>query len=311
MDVLYVSRSNSGYPHPFIQEQAAALSKNFNISIQHFLIRRGGLRGYIKAAIELSDFIKHNKTDIVHVHYGLSALVAVINKVLFLEKLRLIITYHGSDINKTTERPFSLFAAHFASHNVLVSEKMLKYINKKSSVISCGIDTDVELIHRESTREAYGWGENDFVILFSSSFAREEKDPEFAFQVVDALTKTSSKTIKFVEMKGYTREQVTKLMQAADVLIMCSKTEGSPQVIKEAVINSLPVISNDVGDVRSICAEVDNCFIISKEVDAYVKCLQLLSESNARVKNRTPVISKYDNTLIAHQLYNVYTQALK
>lgn len=30
MDVLYISRSNSGYPHPFIQEQAAAITKMYH-----------------------------------------------------------------------------------------------------------------------------------------------------------------------------------------------------------------------------------------------------------------------------------------
>ena len=129
-------------------------------------------------------------------------------------------------------------------------------------MIPCGINTDVELIHREVTRESNKWGTNDFVILFSSSFDREEKDANFAFQVVDAFSKTTTKSVRLIELKGYTRNEVTHLMQAADALIMCSKREGSPQVIKEAILNSLPVVSNDVGEVKSICSGIDYCFIV-------------------------------------------------
>lgn len=311
MKVLYVSRSNSGKPHPFIQEQAAALMQNFDVKIQHFLISKGGLMGYLKAIIQLSAVIRNNQTDIIHAHYGLSALIAVVNKLLLFKRFKMIITYHGSDINKPSERQFSLLAAQFSSHNILVSEKMQKYFRSNCSVIPCGIDTNIELSYRGSTREAYGWGDNDFVILFSSSFERKEKDPEFASKVIGAFSKSTTRTVRFIELKGYTRDQLTRLMQAADVMLMCSITEGSPQVVKEAILNSLPVISNDVGDVRSICSEADNCFIIPKEVTEYVKCLLFLSKVNARVQNRSSVIERYNNALISDKLFNIYTQTLK
>ncbi|AKD04400.1 glycosyltransferase family 4 protein [Pontibacter korlensis] len=310
MEVLYISRSNSDKPHPFVEEQAAALTKNHGVKIEHFLIRSGGVLGYLKAVNQLADYIKENKTDIIHVHYGLSALVAVISRLILFKSIKIIVTYHGSDINKASERRISLFAARFSSHNIVVSEKMLKYFRHNCTVIPCGVDTDIELNYRECTRKHYGWGNNDFVILFSSSFTREEKDPDFAFKVVDDLKRVSDKSIKFIELKGYTREELTKLMQAADALIMCSKTEGSPQVVKEAILNSLPVISNDVGDVKAICSTADNCFIIPKKVDEYVKCLHFLSQTNPRIKNRLPVIEAFSNRLISTKLFNIYSQTL-
>lgn len=310
MEIVYLSRSNSGKPHPFVEEQAAALIKNFNVKIEHFLITGGGVAGYIKAVLQLREFIKANQADIVHVHYGLSALVAVINKFIFLKKYKIIITYHGSDINKKSERQFSLLAAKFASHNILVSEKMHKYFSRNCSIIPCGINTNIALNRRDSTRASYGWSSDDFVILFSSSFDRKEKDPGFAFQVVDALSKVATKSVRFIELKGYSRDQLNNLMQAADALIMCSKREGSPQVIKEAILNALPVVSNDVGEVMSICEGVDNCFIIPKEVTAYTQCLLSLSQNNARIQNRNQVMERFNNDLISERIFNIYTQTL-
>lgn len=310
MRILYLSRSKTGAPHPFVAEQALALEKLYGLSIKHFLISDGGIKGYVKAINQFSRQLRENKVDLVHVHYGLSALVAVISRLIFFFKYKIIVTYHGSDLNNKSERPFSLLAASCSTHNIVVSNKMLKYFPFKCSVIPCGIDTNVDLIYRDVTRKEYGWGTNDYVILFSSSFERREKDPDFAKEVIKTLKLSIPDSVKFIELKGFNRNQLTRLMQAADVLLMCSKTEGSPQIIKEAILNSLPVVSNDVGDVKSICGGTDNCFIIQKKVEEFVKHLKLLAETKPRVQNRMPVIEKYSNNLIAAKLYNIYSKAL-
>jgi glycosyltransferase involved in cell wall biosynthesis len=310
MKIIYVSRSKTGNPYPYVKEQADALVRNFDVEISHFLIANGGVGGYLKAVIQLFGFIRKKRADLIHVHCGLAALVAVLYNLMFLKKHKIIITFHGSDIYKSKDRKFSLFAAHFSSRNILVSEKMLKYFKKDCSIIPCGIETNIKLDSRENTRREKGWRKNDFVILFSASFDRKVKDPEFAFKVIEAFSNATTRQVRFIELKGFTRTQLTNVMQAADALLMCSVTEGSPQVIKEAILNSLPVVSNDVGEVRSICSGVDNCYIIEKNVDEYVRCLQFLSQINARVQNRNPIIEKFDNNMISKKLFGVYSDVL-
>jgi glycosyltransferase involved in cell wall biosynthesis len=310
MNITYVSRSASGLPHPFVQEQADNLIKNYHLQINHFLIKQGGLWGYARAIRDLYYYNKAHNADIIHVHYGLSALVVVAYKFLFFKKFKIVITFHGSDINKKSERIFSLLAAFFSSHNILVSPKMSTFFRQNYSVIPCGIDTNIKLAFRQLARQENNWQENDFIILFASGFDREEKDPAFAFQVIEAFTRTSNRKVRFLELKGYNRIQVTRLMQAADVLILCSKREGSPQVIKESILNGLPVIANDVGDVRSICAGVDHCFIVGKSIQEYVTHLDLISRNETRVQNRKPVIDKFDNNIIAGKIFNIYHEIL-
>ena len=248
--------------------------------------------------------------DIVHVHYGLWSFIVFLNRFLFFRGYKVVITFHGSDINKKSERRISLLGARFASHNILVSRKMIPFFRNNYSILPCGINTDVELNYRISTRQLQGWSDNDFVVLFCSSFDRPVKDPEFAKKVMGCFASISLRPVKFIELKGYIREEVTKLMQAADVLLMCSKTEGSPQVIKEAILNTLPIIANDVGEVRDICSGVDNCFIIKKDVDEYLRCLQLVSLSDRRIRNRKPVLEKFDNEIICKKLFDIYSQVL-
>lgn len=310
MKILYVSRSNTGTPHPFIKEQADVLIRNHDVTIQHFLIASGGIKGYTRAILNLFKFTRSNEIDIIHVHYGLSALAVVLNKLLFFKKYKIIITFHGSDLNKRSERRLSLLASRFSSHNILVSGKMLDFIKCNHSVIPCGIDTNIELNFRDSTRIKKGWGKNDFIILFSSRFDRKVKDPTFAFKVLEAFSISTSKNVNLIELKGYSRYELTCLMQAADAMIMCSHSEGSPQVIKEAILNTLPVVSNDVGDVRDICSGVDNCFIVPKEVNEFVKSLSFLSTLELRIQDRTPVLTKFDNNIISNKLFNIYKDVL-
>ncbi|WP_215223624.1 glycosyltransferase [Echinicola shivajiensis] len=311
MKILYVSRSKTNNPHPFIQEQANILSKHYGHQIEHYLINKGGLLGYIKSSFSIYRSVKNHSVEIIHVHYGLSAIAVVIARLLALGKVKVIITFHGSDINKGSERIFSLFAANYSAHNILVSHKMSKFFHKNYSIIPCGIDTQIELNFRKMTRQEKGWGDDDFIILFSSSFDRKEKDPEFAFKVINHFTEKCPHKVIFIELKGYHREQITQLMQAADVMLLCSHMEGSPQVIKESILNSLPVITNDVGDIRFICEKVDNCFIVPKTVDDYVYYLKYLSERKLRIRNRNPILEKFDNQQIAQKINKIYYEVNK
>ena len=44
---------------------------------------------------------------------------------------------------------------------------------------------------------------------------------------------------------------------AADAMILCSDSEGSPTAVKEALACNLPVVSVDVGDVAEIVEGID------------------------------------------------------
>jgi len=98
-------------------------------------------------------------------------------------------------------------------------------------------------------------------------------------------------------------------MSAADILILTSLWEGSPNVIKEAMACNCPIVSTDVGDVKEIIRKTDGCYIASYDVvdvaDKVGKALSFGRRTNGRQN-----IKHLDNNIIADKIISLYRLVL-
>ncbi|MCF8461743.1 MAG: glycosyltransferase [Flavobacteriales bacterium] len=308
MKVLFVSRAGQNdTPHPFVREQAEALLKLPEIDrLDHYLIKRGGIQGYLVATWDVLLRTRSGNYDVIHGHYGLSALPAMVGAILSATGVLRIATFHGSDLNDEKERKISQIASRLANWSVVVSDRMKGFVKGNVRVIPCGIDINHFEMTRDQARSELCIESDNFIVLFCSSFERQEKDPEFAKRVVELFRKQHDGNVVLMELKGMTRNQVTRAMIASDVLLMCSTMEGSPQVIKEAVFNKLPVLANDVGEVSQIVQGVSGTYVVAKEEEVYVKQLIRIAEERPLVSFDQQFIETYDNRVIASKLYALY-----
>jgi len=60
---------------------------------------------------------------------------------------------------------------------------------------------------------------------------------------------------------------------AADVMVLCSDSEGSPTSVKEALACGLPVVSTDVGDVRSLMGDIAGTEICEQTASSVAEAL--------------------------------------
>ena len=257
MKILYVCSKNSGKIAPFIQEQIDAVSR-CGVNVDIFTIVGKGIRGYLKNKFLLDKKIKEFQPNLIHAHYGLSGLLANLQR-----NVPVVTTYHGSDINDSKAYCFSRIAIRISAWNIFVSEKnILKLgVKNKFSLIPCGVN--VELFHpieKKLAREKLGLSSNEKLVLFSGRFDDRVKNSELAIKAVHLLSE-----VRLIELKGYSRDEVALLMNAVDVCLMTSFTEGSPQFIKEAMACNCPIVSVDVGDVKYLIENVDYCFIVNGE----------------------------------------------
>ncbi len=307
MRVLVVASYNKGRFAPFIEEQARALEAQGCV-IRFFGLQGKGIGGYTRNLPLLKKEIKAFQPDIIHAHYGLSGLLANLQR-----RVPVVTTYHGSDINDKKALPFSKIAMRLSGWNIFVSRKTLAIANphKKYALLPCGIDlTDLQLTERREAKRQMNLSETKKYILFSGAFDNVVKNAPLAKEVVSHV---QDEDAKLLELKGYSREEVTLLMCAANAFLMTSFTEGSPQVIKEAMACGCPIVSVDVGDVKERVEEVEGCYVAkTREPKELAELLQKAMIFDGKTNGRGKLLADgLDNMLVAEKLMQIYNKALK
>ena len=303
MKILILCSKNSGRIAPFITDQVEALQKA-GVVCEYFTVEGKGVKGYLRNFIPMMCKIREFQPDIIHAHYGLSGLLANLQR-----KVPVVTTYHGSDINNPKVLRYSKVSIILSAWNIFVSHRNIEHsrVKGKFSLIPCGVDTDIfRPIERKQVREKLDLRESDHIVLFAGAFDNPVKNPELA---KEALAKVPD--ARLMEMKGYSRVQVAELMNAADVCLMTSHSEGSPQFIKEAMACGCPIVSVDVGDVAEILEGVEGCRIADKNVtDVAQKIEQVLIE-NRRTNGYEKLIKMgLDSESVAKKIITIYNEVL-
>ena len=313
MLILFVASFNKGYYAPFILEQAEALRQR-GCEVEFFGVTGKGIKGYLKAFPVLKKTIRSLVPDVVHAHYGLSGLLAGLQR-----KAPVVTTYHGSDINEKKVLPFSKVAMKLSKWNVFVSEKTMRIVlglgapsnlpqkGRHCSLIPCGVDlSETQLTSREVARQRMGLAIDKKYVLFAGAFDNPVKNAELAQEAMKLIPEA-----ELLELKGYTREQVTLLMCAADALLMTSYTEGSPQVVKEAMACGCPIVSVDVGDVRWVTENVTGCYIAERNPDAIAARLREAMAFGHRTNGRDRIRELgLTNDKVAEKLTTIYQSVI-
>ena len=299
MKVLIVASYNKNRFAPFIQEQADALAKA-GCEIGYFGIQGKGVLGYLKQLSKLKKKIREFQPDIIHAHYGLSGLLANLQR-----RIPVVTTYHGSDINNANARRFSKIAMKMSAYNVFVSQKTLDLAKPKRNfvLLPCGINLeDYPIVDKLEARKQMGLDAQKKYVLFAGAFDNAVKNAPLAQQAVALLP-----DVELLELKGYSRQQVALLMQAADCVLMTSFTEGSPQVIKEAMVCGCPIVSVDVGDVSENIQNLDGCCIVPRNEKNISDTIMGIIDSPSRTKGRDRIIDlNMINSRVADRLTEIY-----
>jgi glycosyltransferase involved in cell wall biosynthesis len=100
------------------------------------------------------------------------------------------------------------------------------------------------------------------------------------------------------------------MMNACDVALMTSLSEGSPQFVKEALACGTPVVSTRVGDVADLSSEVPGNYMVGYDVAEIAEALRIaiqFRKSHGRT-NGPAIIQKRGLTpmAVAIRLMDVY-----
>ena len=342
MKILVLASDKGGKFVPFIEEQIVALQQ-VGVEIIRYGVTGKGIIGYLRELPALRRFIRTERPDIIHAHYGLCGLLANLQR-----RVPVVTTYHGSDINKPSILRFSKIAIRLSAYNIFVSKRNIaiairrkgeeaKRLSGKYELLPCGInlpkpwsELQNKLVGQLTLNQ---WVQSVLKhdaknILFAGAFDNKVKDPELAKEAIalynsaigngqwvmgiNGQSPIANRPINLIELKGYNRDQVNALMYNCDALLMTSKTEGSPQVIKEALACGCPIVSMDVGDVAERTSGVEGCHVVpSREPkDIALAILQTIAYEG-KTNGRDKIIEMgLSNELVAKRLIEIYKQVL-
>jgi glycosyltransferase involved in cell wall biosynthesis len=210
--------------------------------------------------------------DVVHAHYGtITALFAVV-----FSRCPVVVSFRGSDLNPSSEfsapratlsRWMSQLAALGAREIICVSEGLrnrLWWRRGRVHVIRSGVDVhEFYPRPRDEVRSELGWSPNDCVILFNHGPARSPNKRKALVDAAMEIVKQQKPEARLFVLDGQVPgRSVPQYINASDVVVMASRFEGSPNIVKEALACNTPVCSVAVGDVPELLAGVENCRIV-------------------------------------------------
>ena len=312
MRILIVANHNKGVFVPFITEQVDAL-KRLGIEADYFGVHGKGIRGYLSNCSSLKAKIRDFRPDLIHAHYGLSGLLSNLQR-----KVPVVTTYHGSDIHAEGRNlMFSRVSIWLSAYNIFVTEQLQKqagYRGSNQCTLPCGIDTFTFFsLDRLDARKELGWDADGKYVLFSGAFDNPIKNSPLAKKAVEVLNRSHRITpdAQLVELRGFTRQEVNLAMNAANSFLMTSHREGSPQVVKEAMVCGTPVVSVNVGDVKDLTSGIAGCYIASHDANDIAQKLESAFSFQGKTNGYQRIIDRnLSNEKIAQRILDIYNLVL-
>jgi teichuronic acid biosynthesis glycosyltransferase TuaC len=323
MKVLFVcSGNNKNFEIiPFIKEQGESLKRN-GIEIEYYPVIGKGIFGYLKSGLKLRKYLKKKRYDLIHAHFTLSGWTAVIGS----GKTPVVLSLMGSDaygeyvgVNKIQlSSRFTMMLTWliqpFVKAIISKSQNIQKhvYLKHKSYILPNGInnekfkpDSNIYLINK-SLRN----GKKH--VLFLGSKANIRKNYPLAQVAVEQL---GLPDVELINPYPISHDKIPDLLNSADVLVVPSLMEGSPNVIKEAMACNCPIVATDTGDIKWVFGSTEGCFVSSFDVKDFAEKLKqalAFSETTGRTNGAQRIKELgLDAETIANKIIDIYFKTVK
>jgi len=315
MKILVITSEwpSHNYPNdvPFLVEHIQSLEKLVS-DIKVVEVKVGSIWKYFQSIKKINRIIKNNKFNIIHTHWGWNGLIGC------WFGLPHMITFHGSDLNPPVKWSIRNIIIYLISQlssicsikNIFVSNNLKNKAiikSKKNEIIPIGLNLEkFKPMNKNEARLLLNIPLDKKVILFGGNQSQPVKRVHLAEKAIDVLG--DSFTLLTINYENH--QKIPLYMNSADALLMTSKSEGSPMMVKEALACNLPVVSTNVGDVKSMIDGLENCYIIDDESPNYIakiveKCIKSGTVPNGRQRMRL-----FSNDTVANQVYDIYKSVL-
>ncbi len=260
---------------------------------------------------------------LVHVHAGETALAA-----RFFVGPPMIVSYCGDDVLGDPDdagaitRSSRIRAAVIRSHAALfrgtitksaeMHRRLPRWVRRTNTVLPNGVDDAAFVPHdRARARELLGWDQDERVALFA---ATKPDIPRKRRRLAEAACAAASRRVGPVRLHVaglVPPDEMPLLMSAADCLLHTSSLEGSPNVIKEALMCNLPVVATPSGDIPDLLDGVSPSYQCEADAEKLGDALVDLLRSPVRSNGRERIAADLSSSVIATRLLALYRDHAK
>lgn len=266
MKILYIV---NGYPTverpyflSFVKDQIDSV-KSSGQDVEILNISGRGFLKYVKAVFKIRRMWRDY--DIVHAQHMLCGLAAILSGA----RSRLITSFmsDGAANLRGKSRFIGLLLFHitsFLSSACIYKVPVPRLYKKKSIYLPNGVDVEhFQPLDKTECRKKLGLSLSKKYALFVSSGGvdgplRAVKRYDLYQKMLSDLSESDSSWSELL-MCNVNRVDAPLYFNAADILILTSDAEGSPNAVKEALSCGLPVIARNVGDVSLLLDGVPSC----------------------------------------------------
>lgn len=302
---------------PFVKASVSGLTRQGVDTDVLFIRGYSGLVAYAGAALAMALLgVTTKKYALVHAHGGETALVAR----LYLDA-PVVASYLGSDLLAPEHggwlsrrrarwrgailRRNATFMSATTTKTREMEMALPRGARSHNTVIPDGIDLDrFKPIEREQARAQLGWPIDRRIALFAGRADSPTKRLWLARRSV-ALAQQRLPDLELRVASGVHPELMPYHYSAADCLVHTSASEGSPNVIKEALACSLPIVATPAGDIESVVAGARPGSVVAADAAALANAICECCEEPAR-SNGTSLVGSFALDVAAAATLAVY-----
>jgi len=310
--VLFVCGGNSETfsVSPFIADQAKALTK-LGISVEFYLVKGRGVAGYLSNVSKLKKRVRQNGIDVIHAHYALSALVVI----LAIPRVPVVCSYMGNDIlGKYDKNGRFIWGSIYLAMISLLIQPFLKFAISKSEntanmvllskkqIIPNGVDLSLF-----SPRKKHKTKKKS--ILFLGNPADENKNISL---LRNALEFIHDYEFEVITPYPTPHESLPQYFNGADLFVLSSIVEGSPNVIKEAMACNCPIVATNVGNVKWLLGDLNGHYIAKHDAKDMADKIHLALDFGERTNGRQRLNDLgLDSVTVAKKIERIYQYVIK
>jgi teichuronic acid biosynthesis glycosyltransferase TuaC len=271
---------------------------------------------YISAAVQVFLKTLTGNYDIVHGHYCQWCLLARLQWTT-----PVLASFLGSDLLGDVT-----FDGHLTKKGLIIThisrwlcwqvdavtvktEEMKKVAGSHAIVYSDGVDFELfRPIPRAEARAALGWDQHRFYVLFGNNPGRQVKNFPLARAAIECL-QARGVTAELVVASGLPQKTLVQYINASNAVILSSISEGSPNIVKEAMACNVPVVATNVGDVQQLIGHTQGCSVCPHDPESLAAGLEQALQHTEPTTGRSDIMH-LERSVVAKQVIAVYEQVI-